>query len=325
MHPDTENGRWILRPAVELWPAAGRRSLLVGHEIVTVRAAGVDVDALLRALTDEGVDQGAVEAGAFGEADTVERLLETMLRSGLVGPRWEPSGEPSDRQVPYYSLFGVDPVAAHGRISRARVAIVGVGGIGGPVAVDLVAAGIGRLVLVDFDVVEVHNLNRQHTYNRADLGTAKVDALRARLLRIRPETSIDTVTCRIGTPDDIDVDGGLDVVVCAADSPPSIGAICTEIAIRHRAAVSFAGIGLGRGFVGPITPYGETVAPPTNADSGPTAFSFGPANQVIASILSGELLRYLATQATPLATSRLIVDTLSWSTAVKNMPLGASR
>lgn len=70
--------------------------------------------------------------------------------------------------------------------------IIGLGGLGSPIAMYLAAAGVGHLILVDFDVVELSNLQRQIIHQTADLGRLKVDSARDTLLAINPEL---TVTC----------------------------------------------------------------------------------------------------------------------------------
>lgn len=84
-------------------------------------------------------------------------------------------------------------------LDRAAVGIAGLGGLGSNIAVYLARLGVGRLVLVDFDTVEVSNLNRQH-YTMRDLGRPKADALRDQLIEINPYLDYETYTTRV-TPE----------------------------------------------------------------------------------------------------------------------------
>jgi adenylyltransferase/sulfurtransferase len=77
------------------------------------------------------------------------------------------------------------------RLARASVAIVGVGGLGSPVALYLAAAGVGRLGLIDDQRVEPSNLNRQVVYEECDIGRPKVEAAAGRLLLLDPALQID--------------------------------------------------------------------------------------------------------------------------------------
>lgn len=78
-------------------------------------------------------------------------------------------------------------------LSHAHVMIVGLGGLGSPVALYLAASGIGTLTLVDFDVVDSANLQRQIIHRDADIGRLKVDSAREKLLSLNPELKVHTI------------------------------------------------------------------------------------------------------------------------------------
>ena len=82
--------------------------------------------------------------------------------------------------------------AAMDRLKRARVAVFGVGGVGGHVVEALTRSGVGALDLVDSDRVELSNLNRQIIATRDTLGMLKVDATKARVLSINPDCQVQT-------------------------------------------------------------------------------------------------------------------------------------
>lgn len=84
------------------------------------------------------------------------------------------------------------------RLKKASVGIAGLGGLGSNAAVALVRAGVGKLVLVDFDRVEKSNLNRQY-YFLDQVGLLKTDALKVNLLRINPETVLEMINMRLET------------------------------------------------------------------------------------------------------------------------------
>ena len=89
-------------------------------------------------------------------------------------------------------LIGADAMA---RLSAARVAVFGIGGVGGHAAEALVRAGVGALDLVDNDVVSESNLNRQLFALRSTVGMPKVEAARQRLMDINPELQLRTIRC----------------------------------------------------------------------------------------------------------------------------------
>ncbi|MGB5736203.1 MAG: molybdopterin-synthase adenylyltransferase MoeB [Thiohalocapsa sp.] len=86
--------------------------------------------------------------------------------------------------------FGVD---GQQRLLDARVLIVGLGGLGSPVAMYLAAAGVGTLLLADFDAVDLSNLQRQLLHGNADIGRTKVDSAIATLKALNPDTRLEPV------------------------------------------------------------------------------------------------------------------------------------
>lgn len=86
--------------------------------------------------------------------------------------------------------FGVD---GQQRLLDARVLIVGLGGLGSPVAMYLAAAGVGTLLLADFDAVDLSNLQRQLLHGDADIGRTKVDSAIATLQALNPDTKLEPI------------------------------------------------------------------------------------------------------------------------------------
>lgn len=84
----------------------------------------------------------------------------------------------------------------HKRFSSATVAVCGLGGLGSNIAIALARSGIGKLLLIDFDCVDVTNLHRQQ-YKASQIGRYKAEALAENLLEIAPYTEIHTVTVKI--------------------------------------------------------------------------------------------------------------------------------
>jgi sulfur carrier protein ThiS adenylyltransferase len=106
----------------------------------------------------------------------------------------------------------------HEKLKRGQVGIAGCGGLGSTVAVALARSGVGRLVLVDFDVVEPSNLNRQQ-YFVDQIGLPKVEALAANLARINPYVACVRHQLRLRPTDVTRVLAGCDVVAECFDSP----------------------------------------------------------------------------------------------------------
>lgn len=89
-------------------------------------------------------------------------------------------------------LLGEDGVAA---LQQAKVAIFGIGGVGGYVAEALARSGVGAFVLVDRDVVSISNINRQIIATTRTVGKPKAELMRERILEINPETSVEVYNC----------------------------------------------------------------------------------------------------------------------------------
>jgi len=104
----------------------------------------------------------------------------------------------------------------HEKLKKGRVAIAGLGGLGSNIAVSLARMGVGFLRLIDFDVVEPSNLNRQY-YFIDQLGMKKTEALHSTLLRINPYITYDMVDVLIDENNIKDLFDGVDVIVEAFD------------------------------------------------------------------------------------------------------------
>lgn len=108
--------------------------------------------------------------------------------------------------------------AGQSRLRAAHVAVIGAGGIGSPALQFLVAAGIGRITIVDDDAVDLSNLQRQTLFGGDDVGTAKVEAAAAALARIDPATIVERRAVRIGAGNAVELLTGTDVVLDGCDN-----------------------------------------------------------------------------------------------------------
>jgi adenylyltransferase/sulfurtransferase len=107
------------------------------------------------------------------------------------------------------------------RLKSAAVLIVGTGGLGSPLALYLAAAGVGRLGLVDFDVVDVSNLQRQVIHGTSDVGRSKLDSARDRILEINPNVIVDLYETRLSSDNALDILQGYDLVADGTDNFPT--------------------------------------------------------------------------------------------------------
>ncbi|TFG95943.1 MAG: molybdenum cofactor biosynthesis protein MoeB, partial [Myxococcales bacterium] len=101
------------------------------------------------------------------------------------------------------------------------VCLVGIGGLGCPVAQYLAAAGVGTLGIVDFDVVDTSNLQRQILYGGADVGRPKVEVARERIAALNPDVRVELHACRLDSGNALEILGAYDVVVDGTDNFPT--------------------------------------------------------------------------------------------------------
>ena len=204
------------------------------------------------------------------------------------------------------------------RLLDGSAAVVGLGGLGSPVAMYLAAAGVGRLVLIDFDVVEISNLQRQIIHTTADLRRPKVESARDRLTALNPGTRIDLVNEKL---DDAGLDAvisGVDVVLDGTDNFTTRFAVNRACYRQRKPLVSGAAIR----FEGQVSVYhpGREDSPcyqclyrdvgevaQTCAETGVVAPLLG----IIGSVQALEALKILAGVGTDLTGRLLLLDALS--------------
>ncbi len=141
--------------------------------------------------------------------------------------------------------------AGQARLTQAHVVLVGMGGIGNPALQYLAGAGIGHLTLIDDDVVEASNLQRQTLFTPADLGRAKADVAAEWVRRFDPEIRVTVHVARIDTHNAADLIAGADVVLDGCDN------FATRLAVADacvRAEIPLTSAALGR-FQGQIANF----------------------------------------------------------------------
>jgi adenylyltransferase/sulfurtransferase len=132
--------------------------------------------------------------------------------------------ELSDTEIQRYARHLLLPevgAAGQQRLRAARVLCVGAGGLGSPAAMYLAAAGVGRLGIVDHDVVELSNLQRQVLHGTADVGRPKTESARAAVQRLNPHVEVVTHATRLTAANAREIFAGYDVVVDGTDNFPT--------------------------------------------------------------------------------------------------------
>jgi sulfur-carrier protein adenylyltransferase/sulfurtransferase len=143
-------------------------------------------------------------------------------------PAGPASGKPavslSKEEVMRYSRHLIMPeVGMDGqlKLKQAKVLCIGTGGLGAPLGLYLAAAGVGRIGLVDFDVVDSTNLQRQVLFGTSDVGRPKIEAAADRLRNLNPDIQIDTFEAHLSSENALDILKDYDIVVDGTDNFPT--------------------------------------------------------------------------------------------------------
>jgi sulfur-carrier protein adenylyltransferase/sulfurtransferase len=107
------------------------------------------------------------------------------------------------------------------KLKQAKVLMIGTGGLGAPLGLYLAAAGVGHLGLVDFDVVDFTNLQRQVTFSTSDVGKPKTEAAKARLSALNPAIEIEAFETRLTSENALDLFRDFDIIVDGTDNFPT--------------------------------------------------------------------------------------------------------
>ncbi len=344
--------RPTLRPGVELFPAGNGDIFILrtdGRGDAVVRDAS-DHDRALFALLQEGertvpeISEQLVARGLTAAPEPLVAELEGLNDAGLLMERVDTSALPVldaeryDRQLRYFADAAPpdrSPATLQAALGRTRVVVIGIGGLGSWAAASLAAAGVGTIVAVDDDRVELSNLNRQILYGEPDLGGRKVDVAARRLGEINSGVTFIALPRRIRSRADVEaVIGGSDFVVATADSPAHeidrwIDDACHAQGVPHIGAGQFPPLirvgpcvipgqtpcqdciesGLREGFA----QYDELVSSRQATPS--AAATLAPASAVVGGLIAMEVLHHLTGLAHPATAGRaLIFDLQTFAT-----------
>src|SRR5436190_18187470 len=133
----------------------------------------------------------------------------------LLGPRAADMSLSSNEIARYSRHLILPEVGMDGqkRLKAASVLLIGAGGLGSPLALYLAAAGIGRIGLVDFDLVDFSNLQRQVLHGTPDVGRPKLQSAKDRLQAINPEVRIDLYDARLTSANALDILRPYDIII----------------------------------------------------------------------------------------------------------------
>ncbi len=244
---------------------------------------------------------------------------------------------PSDHPVPedhlddarllrYARHILLDELGIEGqeRLLAARVLIVGAGGLGSPAALYLAAAGVGQITLVDDDVVELSNLQRQILHNTASLGRPKAESGRDALYALNPDVRVQAVVERLDDARLLELAARADLMLDCCDNFATRHAInracvATGTPLVSGAAIRFSGQVSVYDLRDPAAPCYHCLFP--EADSAEelrcaTTGVLGPLVGMVGSVQAAEAIKLLVGMGEPLTGRLLSVDALrmQWQT-----------
>jgi molybdopterin/thiamine biosynthesis adenylyltransferase/rhodanese-related sulfurtransferase len=264
-------------------------------------------------------------------ADTLTQLGYTDVVSMAGGfNKWKDEGRPwsvpatltpeqRNRYQRHLLLPEVD-VAGQQKLLQSKVLLLGAGGLGSPAALYLAAAGVGTLGVIDMDVVDDSNLQRQILHNRDRLGERKVDSAKKTLTALNPDVNVVTYDVRLGADNVLDIFAGYDVILDGTDNFPTRylvndASLKLDIPVVHGSIFRFEGqASVYLPHQGPC--YRCQVPEPPPAELAPScaeAGVLGVLPGIIGSIQAMETIKLLLGIGEPLAGRLLAYDALEES------------
>src|SRR5579863_5314288 len=174
--------------------------------------------ALCCLLPAETGDWRATQPGKRRRKNEMATQVKESAKTGAVNAAL------SNEEVLCYSRHLIMPeVGMDGqlKLKKAKVLLIGSGGLGAPLGLYLAAAGVGRLGIVDFDAVDFTNLQRQILFSTTDVGRPKIEAATDRLRSLNPEIHIDHFETRLTSENALDIMKEYDIVVDGTDNFPT--------------------------------------------------------------------------------------------------------
>ncbi|MHB8671824.1 MAG: molybdopterin-synthase adenylyltransferase MoeB [Acidimicrobiales bacterium] len=210
--------------------------------------------------------------------------------------------------------------AGQQRLLDSSVLLLGAGGLGSPAALYLAAAGVGTLGIIDMDVVDASNLQRQILHNLDRVGDRKVDSAKKTLTAMNPDVNVVTYDVRLGADNILDIIDGYDVIVDGTDNFPTRylvndASLVKKIPVVHGSIFRFEGQAtVFAPYVGPC--YRCMIPEPPPAEMAPScaeAGVLGVLPGIIGSIQAMEAIKLLLELGDPLIGRLLAYDALEES------------
>ncbi|AJZ75757.1 ThiF family adenylyltransferase [Candidatus Nitrosotenuis cloacae] len=177
-----------------------------------------------RVLNDDGTPRSLINIYVNGKNARFSGGMNTELKDGdeiYILPAVAGGSELSSKDIDRYSRqIMLEEIGYQGQLNlrTAKICVVGVGGLGNPITTRLAAMGVGKLRIIDRDVIELSNLHRQTMFDESDVGQIKVEVAAKKLKKLNPDVEIESLPISINDYTALDAIEGCDVVIDALDS-----------------------------------------------------------------------------------------------------------
>lgn len=298
----------ILAPRGLLESSVSNHLTSADQEVVLYCAGGARSALAAKTLEDMG----------YGNVWSLEGGFTRWKRDGL--PWRAPESLTSDQRGRYSRHILLPEVGEEGQtqLLDAKVMIIGAGGLGSPAAMYLAAAGVGKIGILDFDVVDVSNLQRQIIHNLDRLGRPKVESARETLTGLNPDVKVEPHDVRLAADNVLELLSGYDVIVDGGDNFPT-RYLVNDASLHLRTPVVHGSIFRFEGQVSVFDPYQGPCyrcqypepPPPELAPSCAEAGVLGVLPGIIGSIQAVEAIKLILGIGEPLVGRLLTYDALT--------------
>ena len=275
-------------------------------EVIVYCAGGVRSAFAAKTLQELGYTNVLSMAGGYGKWKDEGRAWTTPAQLSV---------EQRNRYQRHLSLPEVG-VEGQSKLLASKVLLLGAGGLGSPAAMYLAAAGVGTIGIVDMDVVDASNLQRQILHNIDRVGDRKVDSAKKTLTMLNPDVDVVTYDTRLCAENVIEILSGYDVIVDGADNFPSRyllndASVKLGIPVVHGSIFRFEGmVSVFHPVLGPT--YRDMVPEPPPSELAPScseAGVLGVLPGIVGSIQALEALKILLNLGESLIGKILAIDT----------------
>lgn len=237
----------------------------------------------------------------------------------------------SKQELERYSRHLIIPefnIEGQRKLKEAKVLVVGTGGLGSPLLLYLVAAGVGNIGLIDFDVVDESNLQRQVLFTVDDVGKSKVEAAKARLESLNPHINFTTYNAKLTSENALNIIKEYDIVADGTDNFPTrylvndacviLGKVNVYASIfRFEGQVSVFNFQDDKGEFGPnYRDIFRTPPPPGMVPSCAEGGVLGVLPGIIGSLQANEVIKVITGIGVPLSGRLFLFDALAFDTRV---------